>query len=116
MKIDAVNFGSYANASQQIQNLKAEETNSSLDEYDETRIANKPVDEQKVSNPIEQKQGTVEDLINLQQSTEKMARSYGYANVAEAVEATSSATTGGESASVSNVSSVSGASTSNVNA
>ena len=104
MKIDAINFGAFSTP---VQNLKAEETNSSLDEYDETRIATNPAKEQKVDNPIEKKQGTVEDLISLQKSTEKMAQSYGYANVAEAQAATTQSTSTESSSAVSAVSSAS---------
>ncbi len=112
MKIDAINYGAFTNSTP-IQNLKAEETNSSLDEYDETRIAKDSVKEQKVDNPIEKKQGTLEDLISLQKSTEKMAQSYGFASVAEAQAAT---TTGSTSESTSAVSSVSSASSGGINA
>ena len=112
MKIDAINYGAFTGTTP-IQNLKAEETNSSLDEYDDTRIAETKNKVQTVENPIERKQGTVEDLINLQQSTEKMVQSYGFANVAEAQAATSaSSQTEGSSA----VSAVSSASSSNINA
>ena len=47
MKIDAINFGAFSTPAP-VQNLKAEETNSSLDEYDETRIATNPVKENRV--------------------------------------------------------------------
>lgn len=106
MKIDAINFGAFTSTTP-IQNLKAEETNSSLDEYDETRIAKNTVKENKVANPIEHKNGTVEDLINLQKSTEKMAQSYGFANVAEAQAATTSPSSAEASSSSSTVSAVS---------
>lgn len=106
MKIDAINFGAFTSTTP-IQNLKAEETNSSLDEYDETRIAKNTVKENKVANPIEHKNGTVEDLINLQKSTEKMAQSYGFANVAEAQAATSQTSSSESSSAVSAVSSAS---------
>ena len=97
-----------------IQNLKAEETNnSSLDEYDETRIAANPVKESKVESPIERRNGTVEDLISLQKSTEKMAHSFGFANVAEAQAAT---TTTASTESSSAVSGVSGVSAGGINA
>ena len=106
MKIEAINNAVYTGTTP-IQNLKAEETNSSLDEYDETRIAKNPVKENKVENPIEKKQGTVEDLISLQKSTEKMAQSYGFANVAEAQAATAPASSSEASSAVSAVSSTS---------
>ena len=112
MKIDAINFGAFTPQTQQIQDgIKAEKTSSPspLDTYDETRFAK----EQPASNPIAP-QGTVEDLINMQESTEQMARSYGFPSVAAAVEATSPASTsGGESMSI--VSAVSGSSASSVN-
>ena len=110
MKIDAINYGAFTGTTP-VQILKAEESNSSLDEYDETRIASNPVKEQRVDNPIEQKQGTIEDLMSLQKSTEKMAQSYGFANVAEAQAAT---TTAPESSSA--VSAVSSASSGGINA
>ena len=107
MKIDAINYGAFTGSTPVAQNLKAEETNSSLDEYDETRIAKNPVKEQRVDNPIEQKQGTIEDLMSLQKSTEKMVQSYGFANVTEAQEATSAASATEASSGVSAVSSAS---------
>lgn len=111
MKIDAINFGAFSTPTQQVQgDTKAEKTSSPLDTFDETRFAGNP----QVSNPLEQKQGTVEDLMNLQQSTEQMARSYGYSSVAEAAEATSSSAPSGGGESMSVVSAVSGASTSSV--
>lgn len=112
MKIDAINFGAFSTPAP-VQNLKAEETNSSLDEYDETRIATNPVKENRVENPIERKNGTVEDLIDLQKSTEKMAQSYGFANVAEAQAATSQ---GASTESSSAVSAVSSAASGGINA
>ena len=111
MKIDAINYSAFTSTTPV--NLKAEETNSSLDEYDETRIAKNAVKENKVENPIEHKNGTVEDLISLQKSTEKMAQSYGFANVAEAQAATNQTTS---SESSSSVSAVSSASSSGINA
>ena len=112
MKIEAINNAVYTGTTP-IQNLKAEETNSSLDEYDETRIASNPVKENRVENPIERKNGTVEDLMDLQKSTEKMAQSYGFANVAEAQAAT---TPSASTESTSAVSAVSSASSSGINA
>ena len=107
MKVDAINLGTYTGGVIPAQNIKAEETNSSLDEFDDTRIANKKLVEPKVDNPIERKQGTVEDLISLQKSTEKMAQSYGFANVAEAQAATTPTAPTESSSAVSAVSSVS---------
>jgi len=108
MKIDAINYGAFTSTTPiQSQDLKAEQTNSSLDEYDETRIAKNPVKENRVENPIERKNGTVEDLITLQQATEKMAQSYGFANVAEAQAATTPTASTESSSAVSAVSSAS---------
>ncbi len=106
MKIDAINMNAFTSTTR-VQDLKAEESNSSLDEYDETRIAANPVKENRVENPIEKKNGTVEDLISLQKSTEKMAQSYGFANVAEAQAATTTSTPSESSSAVSSVSGVS---------
>ena len=107
MKVEAISYPVYTGTTNQVQDVKAEETNSSLDEYDETRIAKNPVKENTVANPIEHKNGTVEDLMNLQKSTEKMAQSYGFANVAEAQAATAPAASSESSSSVSAVSSAS---------
>lgn len=98
MKIDAINYGAFTSTTP-LQNIKAEETNSSLDEYDETRIAQKAVKETPVENPIERKNGSIEDLMSLQKSTEKMAQSYGYSSIAEAQNATASASTSTEASS-----------------
>lgn len=112
MKIDAINFGAFTNSTP-AEKIKAEETNnSSIDEYDDTRYAKQLLSEPKVENPIERKNGTVEDLIALQHSTEKMAQSYGFANVAEAQAATSNTS----SESTSAVSAVSSASSGGINA
>lgn len=106
MKIDAINYNAFTGTTQ-IQDLKAEETNSSLDEYDETRIAAKKNNIKTVESPIERPQGTVEDLMNLQKSTEKMVQSYGFSNVAEAQAATSTADSTESSSAVSAVSNAS---------
>lgn len=107
MRIDAINMNAFTGTTR-IQDLKAEETNnSSLDEYDDTRVAANPVKENHVENPIEKKNGTVEDLISLQKSTEKMAQSYGFANVAEAQAATTPTASTESSSAVSPVSGVS---------
>lgn len=114
MKIEPISMGTYTGPAP-IQDLKAEESNSSLDEYDETRIAVNPLKQKvNVANPIEKKQGTVEDLISLQKATEKMAQSYGFASVAEAQEATSG--TSSVTAPSAAVAPVSGASSSGINA
>jgi hypothetical protein len=91
MKIDAINFGAFTGA--QPQPAIVEETGTSGDEFDDTRIAKHqqtPINnEQKISNPMERKNGTIEDLMSMQASTEKMAHSYGYNGVEHATEATS---------------------------
>ena len=112
MKIDPIN-NTYYTSTTMVQDLKAEETNSTLDEYDETRFAVKQNLAKPIENPIEQKKGTIEDLISLQKSTEKMAQSYGFANVAEAQAAT---TTTASSEASSSVSAVSSASSGGINA
>ena len=110
MKIDAINFGAFNNTPQV---LKAEESNSAIDEYDDTRYAKiQTEDKTQVSNPIEHKNGTIEDLKSKKKSTEKMAQSYGFANVAEAQAATSNTS----SESTSAVSAVSSASSGGINA
>ncbi|MCR5265448.1 MAG: hypothetical protein K6E29_02510 [Cyanobacteria bacterium RUI128] len=107
MKIDAINFGAYT-APAPAENVKAEETNNtSIDEYDDTRMAKPLLNEPGVENPIERTNGTVEDLIALQQSTEKMAQSYGFPNVQAAQEATLPASSSTSTSAVSAVSSVS---------
>ena len=107
MKIDAINFGAYTSPTP-AENVKAEETNNSaIDEYDDTRIAKPLLKDSRVDNPIERTNGTVEDLIALQESTEKMAQSYGFPNVQAAQEATSSTPAASSSSSVSPVSNVS---------
>lgn len=89
MKIDAINFGAFTGKVLPTPEVKAEETNSAGDDYDDTRVANAPKNmEQKVSNPIE-KNGSIEDLMSMQASTEKMAHSYGYKDVEHATSATS---------------------------
>lgn len=89
MKIDAINFGAFT-ATTPIQITSAEETETSGDEFDDTRIAEKNViNNQHVSVPIERQNGTIEDLISMQASTEKMAHSYGYSNIEQATNSTS---------------------------
>ena len=113
MKIDAINFGAFTNSTP-AEKIKAEETNNSaIDEYDDTRYAKQLLHEPKFENPIEHKNGTVEDLIALQHSTEKMAQSYGFANVADAQSAISNSS---QSQTTSSVSPVGGSSSSGLNA
>ena len=89
MKIDAINFGAFT-ATTPIQITSAEETETSGDEFDDTRIATKGhVVKQSVSVPIEQHNGTIEDLMSMQASTEKLAQSYGYSNIEQASNSTS---------------------------
>lgn len=114
MKIDAINFGAYT-APAPAENVKAEETNNtSIDEYDDTRIAKPLLKEPSVDNPIERTNGTVEDLIALQQSTEKMAQSYGFPSVQAAQEATTQSSSSSQSSSA--VSAVSSVSSGGINA
>jgi len=88
MKIDAINFGAFTGTSQ-LQTITTEETGSSPDDFDDTRVAKQPVNENKVSSPIEKKNGTIEDLMSMQASTEKMAHSYGFSNVEQAASSSS---------------------------
>lgn len=106
MKIDAINFGAFSEPLP-VKQVVTEETGSSPipNDYDDTRLAvNKK--ESPVSAPIEKSNGTVEDLIQAQATTEQMARSYGFANIAEAQSVTNSMSSGA-SPSVGGVGSVS---------
>ena len=91
MKIDAINFGAFTGTTP-VQNTLVEETGTSGDEFDDTRIAKNVIQEQKVSNPIEHKNGSLEELMSMQASTEKMVQSYGFSNVEQASNATSTNT------------------------
>ena len=99
MRIDAINMNAFTGTTR-VQDLKAEETNnSSLDEYDDTRVA---------ANVVKHDESVslAEDILN-QKSTEKMAQSYGFANVAEAQAATTPTASTEASSAVSPVSGVS---------
>ena len=84
MKVDAIGLGIYTGITQS-QSVSAEETGSSPDDFDDTRVAATPPAPAKTvsANPIEQ-QGSVEDLMNVQASTEKMVRSYGFSSIDQA--------------------------------
>lgn len=84
MKIDVINFGAFTGTTP-AQHLAVDETGTSGDEFDDTRIAKTNVKpEQKISNPIEKQNGTIEELMSMQASTEKMAHSYGFSSVEQA--------------------------------
>ena len=80
MKINAINFGAFTG-----KNVLVEESSgSSTDDFDDTRVAKKPEIEKKVSSPIKKQNGSIEDLMKMQDSTEKMAHSFGFSNVEQA--------------------------------
>ncbi|MCD8377915.1 MAG: hypothetical protein LUB59_03910 [Candidatus Gastranaerophilales bacterium] len=84
MRIDAINLGAFTGTTQ-IQTLKADESGTTnTDEFDDTRIAQQSLQIQPVSSPIEKEKGTIEDLMSMQASTEKMAHSYGFADLEQA--------------------------------
>jgi len=114
MKIDAINFGAFSDPTP-LKPVVVEETGNSPipSDYDDTRLAGVNPNNVNVTAPIEKTNGTVEDLMQAQISTEHMARSYGFANLAEA-QAVTSPVTSAESSSA--VSAVSGASAGGINA
>lgn len=85
MKIDAVSLGAYTGVTQS-QTVLTEETGSSPDDFDDTRVASVPAPPApaSVSNPIEKNKGSVEDLMDIQVSTERMAHSYGFSSIDQA--------------------------------
>ena len=90
MKINSINFGAFTEPVQP-KPIITEETGTTPvpSDYDDTRLAQIKPQEQKITSPIEKTNGTVEDLIEAQASTNQMAKSYGFANVEQAAQATS---------------------------
>ena len=90
MKINAISFGAFTEPLQP-KSIVAEETGNSPipNDYDDTRLAHVNTQEPKVSSPIEKTNGTVEDLMQAQASTNQMAKSYGFENTEQAAQATS---------------------------
>lgn len=100
MKINAINFGAFTG-----KNVLVEESGSTTDDFDDTRVAKKHEEKSKVSSPIKKQNGSIEDLMSMKDSTEKMAHSFGFSNVEQASNNTqSNSSSNSNSMSVSNMS------------
>ena len=93
MKINAINFGAFTEPLPP-KSIVAEETGNTPipNDYDDTRLAVTKQQDAKVSSPIEKTNGSVEDLMQAQSATEKMAHSYVFSSTEHAAQATSAPT------------------------
>ncbi|GEM_PF-4894428 len=101
MNINPIHFGAITEPQTTTNTKVTEETGSKPipNDYDDTRLADKkPQVENKVSTPIEKTNGTVEDLMQAQASTNQMAKTYGFNSVEQAAKATSVPSNGAVSA------------------